>query len=137
MIYLLDTNIISELAKKHAHPLVKEKIYTFEHVLALAAPSWQELLFGYYRMPESHRKKMVEDIIAQASRWNILPFCKEAAAWLAFERTRLVNLGKTPSYIDAQIAAIAVRHNLILVTRNRKDFINFKDLQLEDWFSTT
>lgn len=43
-------------------------------------------------------------------------------------------LGLTPSYMDAEIAAIAVRHELILVTRNSKDFMHFSELECENWF---
>ncbi len=37
--------------------------------------------------------------------------------------------GRTPPAADAQIAALAIRHEMILVTRNEKDFSQF-DLEL-------
>jgi tRNA(fMet)-specific endonuclease VapC len=46
-----------------------------------------------------------------------------------------VSLGKTPSFADGQIAAIAQVNNLILVTNNVSDFSDFHNLQLENWFS--
>ena len=46
----------------------------------------------------------------------------------------LVKKGLTPAFADGQIAAIASTNNLILVTRNTSDFINFSDLLMENWF---
>ncbi len=34
---------------------------------------------------------------------------------------------------DLQIAAIALAHNLILVTHNTREFSRIPELQLEDW----
>jgi tRNA(fMet)-specific endonuclease VapC len=34
---------------------------------------------------------------------------------------------------DLQIAAIALAHNLTLVTHNTREFIRVEGLQLEDW----
>ena len=44
--------------------------------------------------------------------------------------------GLTPAFADGQIAAIASTNQLILVTRNTKDFINFGDLTIENWFES-
>ena len=43
-------------------------------------------------------------------------------------------IGKSPAFIDGQIAAIAAVNNLIIVTNNVSDFANFANLQLENWF---
>jgi tRNA(fMet)-specific endonuclease VapC len=49
----------------------------------------------------------------------------------------LTSQGRTPSYVDSQIAAIARVHNLILVTRNTDDFADFVDLTVENWFESS
>ena len=41
--------------------------------------------------------------------------------------------GRTPAAADAQIAAVAIRHDLILVTRNVKDFVHFDIQLLNPW----
>lgn len=56
-----------------------------------------------------------------------------AALWHGVEVARLMNLGKIPSPIDSQIAAIAKTNDLVLVTRNIADFKDF-DLPIENWF---
>ena len=49
---------------------------------------------------------------------------------------KLVPLGFPTPILDTQIASIALANNLILVTKNTKDFQIFKDkcnLPLEEW----
>lgn len=36
--------------------------------------------------------------------------------------------------VDGQIAATALTHGLVLVTRNVRDFAPFDGLTVEDWF---
>ena len=64
----------------------------------------------------------------------ILPYTEAAAKWQGETAAHLQQLGKTPPFVDAQIAAIAKTNNLILVTRNVDDFKNFTDLSIENWF---
>jgi tRNA(fMet)-specific endonuclease VapC len=63
----------------------------------------------------------------------VLPYDQAAAEWHAAERARLSAAGKTPAFVDGQIAAIAKVNDLILVTSNRSHFENFRELQVEDW----
>ena len=42
-------------------------------------------------------------------------------------------IGRTPAAADAQIAAIAIQHELILVTRNVRDFEHFDMQLLNPW----
>ncbi len=39
-----------------------------------------------------------------------------------------------PAYADGEIAAVAVTNQLVLVTRNSRDFERFDNLRLENWF---
>ena len=64
----------------------------------------------------------------------ILPFDQKAAEWLAGERARLMRQGYVPAYADSEIAAIAVTNQLVLVTRNSRDFERFDNFRLENWF---
>lgn len=64
---------------------------------------------------------------------EILAYTATAAEWHARERARLAALGRTPPFIDGQIAAVARVNRLILVTRNVSDFHGFEGLAIEDW----
>ena len=53
---------------------------------------------------------------------------------------KLEGLGRIPQEFDLQIASIAIANNLILVTRNTKDFESIcqvSNLMLENWFEMT
>jgi len=49
------------------------------------------------------------------------------------ERARLSLDGRTPSFVDGQIAAITVTNGLVLVTRNTSDFEMYSGLELATW----
>ena len=116
--FLLDTNILSEPLKLRPNPLVVEKIGRFRAEIAIASVTWHEIWFGYYRSPDSKKRQRTAEYLREviAPRVPILPYDSESALWFAQERSRLVSLGRTPSFADGQIAAIAHTQSLILVT---------------------
>ena len=103
---------------------------------AIASISYHEVMMGYLRLPESRKRQEIEAYMQQSVEGvlEILPYDDTAARWHALERTRLMQAGKIPPYVDGQIAAIAATNNLILVTRNTKDFRYFQDLPIANWF---
>ena len=135
--YLLDTNVISEPLRPAPNPAVLDKLQTYQDSLALSAITWHELWFGCQRMPVSARRTAIEDYLLHviARSMSILPYDERAAAWHADERARLVALGQTPSFVDGQIAAVALTNDLVLVTFNTIHYQGFKELRLEDWRS--
>lgn len=136
LIYLVDTNTISETEQMQPIPQVVAKLAANRGRIALAAVSWHELLYGYHRLPESKRKERVGFFIEHTVQpyVPVLPYDAAAAEWFAKERARLSQMGRTPSYPDGQIAAIAATNRLVLVTRNVSDFADFAGLEVEDWF---
>jgi predicted nucleic acid-binding protein len=42
--------------------------------------------------------------------------------------------GRPMPFADGQIAAIAATNGLVLVSRNRSDFLAYRDLATENWF---
>lgn len=63
----------------------------------------------------------------------VLPYHSAATQWHAAERARLAVLGRTPPFVDGQIAAIAATNGLVLVTANTMDLQHFAGPRLEDW----
>ena len=135
--YLLDTDVISEPLRPAPDAAVLEKLHLHEDSLAISAITWHELWFGCRRLPDSARRAAIETYLLEviAPAMPILPYEDEAAAWHAIERARLAAQGHTPPFADGQIAAIAHRHGLILVTFNTADYQGFQDIILEDWRS--
>ncbi len=133
--YLLDTNIISEPLKPKPDAGVMAKLKSNRNRLATAAPVWHELQYGCYRLPLSRRREQNETYLYQVilPSMDILPYDEKAAAWHAQERARLEAVGKTPPFVDGQIAAITKVNGLVLVTRNIKDYKLFSDIELQSW----
>jgi tRNA(fMet)-specific endonuclease VapC len=106
-----------------------------EGEMAIPALVWHELRFGCARLPRSRRREAIEryldDVVAVC--FPVLDYDGRATDWHALERARLVATGRTPPFVDGQIAAIALVNDLILVTPNKADFRDFKGLQVRTW----
>lgn len=136
LLFLLDTNVISELAKQTPDPGVENQILSMQTACALAAPTIEELAFGVARLPRSTRRDMLERWLEGVlQQFVLLPYDQQAALWLGRERARLAAAGLPAPRTDGEIAAVAVAHGLTLVTRNQADFTNFSGLKLGNWFS--
>jgi tRNA(fMet)-specific endonuclease VapC len=135
LIYLLDTNTISEPLKEKPNQQVIDKIQLFDSNIAIASVVVYKLFRGAYLLPESKKRSKTFDYIESVLlKFQVLNYTQEAAIWNGKENARLQQLGKPPSFIDAQIASIAYSNQLILVTRNVSDFQYFLDLTVENWF---
>ncbi|MDZ7699662.1 MAG: type II toxin-antitoxin system VapC family toxin [Deltaproteobacteria bacterium] len=135
MRYLLDTNVISEAIKTVPDKNVMRRLKENEDDLATASLVWHELHYGCHWLPKSRKRIFIESYLREVV-WltmPILPYDARAAAWHADQRARLISTGRTPPFVDGQIAAVAKVNELILVTRNTRDFSMFEDLDIETW----
>ncbi len=135
--YLLDTNVLSEPSRRCPDPGVQSRLLARTHEVCTAAPIVHELQYGLARMPDGVRKQQLAGYLKRILRLEILPYDRDAARWYAEERARLTGRGRTPPFVDGQIAAIAATNGLTLVTRNAGDFDDFTDLSVENWFART
>ena len=133
--YLLDSNALSEPVKPSPNPVLSELVLSRLRQIATAATVWHELLRGYYLMVESRRKRDLERYLFEtlAPNLSVLPYNQQAAMWHASERVRLERIGRTPPFVDGQIAAVAFVNGLLLVTANVSDFSSFQGLRVENW----
>jgi tRNA(fMet)-specific endonuclease VapC len=135
LVYLLDTNIISEPLKAKPNLHVIQNIERHHAQIAIAAFVVYELVRGLELLPDSLKRSKINDYLESVLlKFPILPYTEAAAKWQGETVARLQLLGKTPPFVDTQIAAVAKANNLILVTRNVDDFSNFTDLSIENWF---
>ena len=134
--YLLDTNILSEPVVARPNPFVLDKIKANGTSLAISSVTWQEVLYGMFLLPAGKRRDQIEDYLFRRIRpaLPIIGFEEGAAQWQAEQRAGLRQVGRSPSYPDSQIAAIAAVNEMVLVTRNVEDFADFQGLQIENWF---
>jgi tRNA(fMet)-specific endonuclease VapC len=132
--YLLDTNILSEPIRPEPNLQILKKLKQHKDEIATASLVWHELLFGCKRLPVSRKRQILEQYLYETvSKMPILPYTEEAAEWHAQERARLSLIGKTPPFVDGQIAAIAKAYGLIIVTVNVSDYEFFDEVIIEDW----
>jgi predicted nucleic acid-binding protein len=123
--YLLDTNVVSELRKPKPHGAVLAWLQRIDdRQLHLAAVTLGEIQAGIELTREQDAAKAVEleswlEQVAQA--YNVLPMDAEAFRIWA----RLMHRKSDTLIEDAMIAAIARLHGLTVVTRNTVDFRSF------------
>ena len=135
MRYLLDSNTVSEPLRPKPSARIIQGLHEHDGEAAIPAPVWHELRFGCARLPPSRRRSDIERYIQDVvlTSFPVLDYNREAADWHALERARLRSIGKTPPFVDGQIAAIAFVNDLILVTSNVRDFEWFRGLQVQSW----
>lgn len=138
-IYLLDTNIISEMTKPVPDKNVVNKILDKKNLCRIASVGFEEMLFGVKRLPVCKKQDDLFSFCADYIQGNfeILPFDIHAS-WINSDiRERLESKGKTAPLADSMIAATAIANNLVLVTRNVKNFDEIRQvsaLMVENWF---
>ena len=133
--FLLDTNIVSEPLRPRPNSRLLQRLHLHQAEVAVAAVVWHELWFGCQRLPPSAKRTAIEAYLNEvvAVTMPVLPYDERAAEWHAAERARLTAAGKTPAFVDGQIAAIAAINALTLVTLNMPDYREFSELSVTDW----
>jgi predicted nucleic acid-binding protein len=124
--FLLDTNVISELVKPKPHPHVVRWVNeTDEDSLFLSVLTLGKIRQGVALLPQGARKSNLEtwlerDLPERFSR-RILSITDRIADRWGLLAARAKNQGKPVHAIDGLLAATALDHNLIFITRNVQD----------------
>lgn len=127
MSFLLDTNVVSELAKDIPDTNVFDWMERLDESSAwMSVVTIAELRSGCEQMPTGRRRQRIEawldvDVRARFSR-RLLGIDEETAVLCGRLIARGRRAGRTIGAMDIWIVATAVVHDLTVVTRNTRDF---------------
>ena len=122
--YLLDTNVVSEIFRE-APDLQVRSFLAEQEDLWLSVIALHELEFGLNLLPRGRRREDLRTALSsyvEAYADFILPVTRAEAEQAALLRVQAQRGGRVLHLADALIAGTAIVHNLMLATRNVKDF---------------
>ncbi len=133
---VLDTNILSELTRRHPHQGVLSWLDSVPATeVVTTAVTAAKLLYGVARLPAGHRKTAltaaVHGLLDEDLRGRVEPFDKIASNHYAMVVADRDRVGRPISVADAQIASVCRKLQAALATRNVRDFEHV-DLELVD-----
>jgi predicted nucleic acid-binding protein len=133
-VFLLDTNIVSELLRRTPDTRVKSRLNReAASGLFICPVTVFELRFGAARSarPASLWGRIQREIIG---RFDVLPFEADDALAAADIMSALAGSGRNAALQDIWLAGVAANRNLTFVTRNRRHFDHILHLKIENWF---
>jgi len=129
--YLLDTNTLIYFFKGMGD-VAKNLFLQSPNNLAVSSIVIYELEVGIAK--STNPTKRMEQLHQLLEQINIIDFGQKEAKESAIIRAELEKNGTPIGSIDLLIAGSAVANNLILVTRNLKEFQRVKNLTCENWY---
>ncbi len=122
--YLLDTNVLSETARANPDPRVASFVSQRDD-LWICTVSIQELVFGAEQLPDGSKKHALAFWISNLAGLfggRVLHLDWQAAALAGRFKSLAKKAGLNGVDLDASIAGIASSNELLLATRNTRDF---------------
>ena len=124
---VLDTNVISEVVKPTPSGSVISWLNRQRAIdLAVTTITLGELAYGVHALPNGERRAelrfTIDRFIDTAFADRVLEFDRLAAATYGAVMADRRRDGRPMSVPDGQIAAITLRHDAMLATRNLRDF---------------
>lgn len=132
---VLDTNVISELARPRPDPGVVAYLRQVSHLTLITSVVLAEIYLGVELVDEGRRKAELRrhaDSVRDAYLQRTFPFTAAAAQHYAVSIGQLKARGLSMSVNDSYIAASTVTSDARLATLNVKDFKNYPGLKLID-----
>ena len=133
MMYLLDTNIVSDYLRGDREILRQLKRHHRSQV-AISSITKYELFYRLLKNSQAH-KKYAEQLNLLFKQAKSLFFDDETALIAAEIKDKLARKGQTIGDCDTMVAAAGLQHNLVVVTNNVKHFQRVEDLVVVNWKS--
>lgn len=133
--YLLDTNIVSEPTQKKKNQNVMKHLKKEGAFCAVSSITIAEIWKGVEHA-KGEKQKILEKFFYNevCVLYKEIPFDHDSAIIYGSLFEQMESIGKPKPTLDLLIAAIAIANNMVLVTRNTKDFADIPNLKLENWF---
>ena len=134
--YLLDTNVVSEFSKRSPSPHVVGFLEDTQADLWLSVIVLGELELGVQVLPEGRRRNRLSDWLSQLKvdfDQCVLPIESRDAEWSATFRERAHRDGWRLQLADALIAGTAKARDLVVATRNARDFAGLDVEVINPW----
>jgi toxin FitB len=135
--YLVDTNILSELTKPTPAPQVEAFLRRSKDRVFVSVFSIGEIRKGIASLAASNRRAVLEDWLDnEIMPWlgdRVLPVTLAIAERWGDLSAELKAKGRPRPIVDAVIAATAFKHDLVLVTRNVRDYEDLGITILNPW----
>jgi len=131
-LYMLDTNVISDLIKNPAGKAAKRIAKVGEDTVCTSVIVAAELRYGSAKRGSERLHKAVEDVL---SEMTVLPFDVPADAEYGGIRSELEAAGRPISGNDLLIAAHACAISATLVTANTEEFKRVQGLKVQNWLA--
>ena len=119
-IYLADTNVVSELVKKSPDANVLQWLQSVE-LMAVSAVTIEEAHFGLAWQPNTRKLSLFNALVQ--SLHAVYPITESIAQRAGILRGQFQAQGISRSPPDMLIAATAQEYQLIIATRNVRDFV--------------
>jgi toxin FitB len=128
MNYLLDTCVLSEFTRRQPEQKVLEWLEKIpEEKLYLSVITIGEVQHGIERLPSSQRKTelllWLNNALIERFEGRILPLDTATMLVWATLTVQMERTGRPTGSMDGLMVATALRHQMIIATRNTSDFL--------------
>lgn len=131
MKFLLDTNTCIRYLNRRSASIIRQMDAESPEDIVVCSVTRAELIFGAMKSNNTEKTRVAQREFLEPLA--TLPFDDAAAEQYGRIRARLETAGTPIGPNDMLIAAIALTHDLIVVTHNIREFNRVNGLKTEDW----
>lgn len=126
-ICVVDTDILIDVLRGYPEALEKVRLAGEKYAIATTAYNIFELYRGTYLKGRHEEMEKVEMLLEPMAKLPLTPSSAKAAASTC---ATLQRQGNEIEHPDALIAAIALEHDAVMLTENKKHFAKIRGLEL-------
>lgn len=129
--FMLDTSMCMYLMKNQPEEVAKRFAQCYVGDVVMSAVTYAELEYGVAVSANRTRERrnlaaLIEDIL-------VAPF--DAAAATAYGVVREATRERKKDVLDKLVAAHAIALDVVLVTKNERDFASYPGIKVENWLN--